>query len=80
MHELGVLCQVVRIVDQAAQKNRIRRVKFVTLLVGEESGYLPVFLEKLFPVAIERVKSMQDARLNIEIEPGRGLQVKNIGY
>ena len=80
MHELGILCQVVRIVDETAQKNRIQRIKAVTLSVGEESGYLPVFLEKLFPVAIERVPLMKDAKLHIEIMPGRGLQVKSIGY
>ena len=80
MHELGVLCQVVRIVDQAARKNRIRRIKAVTLSVGEESGYLPVFLEKLFPVAIERVPVMNGARLQIEMAAGRSLQVKSISY
>ncbi|MBR7113750.1 MAG: hypothetical protein IKC76_04465, partial [Firmicutes bacterium] len=29
-------------------------VKQVTLQVGESSGYLPMFLHKLFPVAAER--------------------------
>ena len=80
MHELGVLCEVVRIVGQTAGKNGIRKIRFVTLAVGEESGYLPVFLEKLFPVAIEQVPCMQNAQLRIEKAEGRGIQVKSIEY
>ena len=80
MHELVVLMEIMRIVDQTAQKNKIRRVKVVTLSVGEESGYLPVSLEKLFPVAAEYASVMKDAQLRMETCPGRGLQVKNIEY
>lgn len=80
MHELGVLCQAVKTVDQIAKKNHIRKVKHITLEVGEESGYVPAFLTKLFPVAVEHAATMKDAQLKIEIVPGRSLQIKNLGY
>jgi len=80
MHELGVLMEVVRIVRDTAQQHHIRRIRSVTLSVGEDSGYLPVFLTKLYPVAIEHVPVMQGSRLSIETVPGCALQVKNIGY
>ena len=80
MHELGVLLEVVRIVRDTAQKHHIRRIQSVTLSVGEASGYLPAFLMKLYPVAIEHIPVMRDSKLIIEHASGRGLQVKNIGY
>jgi len=80
MHELGVLVEVVRIVRETAQRHRIRSVTSVTLSVGEDSGYLPVFLEKLFPVAAENIPVIRNAKLVLESVPGRGLSVKEIGY
>lgn len=80
MHELGVLVQAVKTVDQIAQKNKIKRIKHMTLEVGEESGFLPIFFEKLFPVAIEQYPVMKRAELKIEMAPGRGLLIKEIGY
>lgn len=80
MHELGVLLEVVRIVRDTAQQHRIRSVTSVTLSVGEDSGYLPVFLERLFPAAKENVPMMKNAELVLEKVPGRGIQVKEIGY
>lgn len=80
MHELGVLVQAVKTVNQVAQQNRINRVKHMTLAVGEDSGFLPVFFEKLFPVAIDPYPVLAEAELKIEVVPGRGLMVKDIGY
>ena len=80
MHELGVLLQAVRMVDRAARENRIEQVTHMTLDVGEDSGYVPVFFEKLFPVAVEQFPTMKCADLRIRMVPGRGLQVKDFGY
>lgn len=80
MHELGVLRHIVRTVDGIAEKNKIRRVKHITLEVGEESGYVPFYLEKLFPIAVDAHPVMQGARLNICMAPGKGLLIREIGY
>lgn len=80
MHELGVLCHAVNMVSRMAGENKITRVKHMTLLVGEDSGYVPAFFEKLFPVAIERHPVMKGAALKMEIVPGRSLQIKEFGY
>lgn len=80
MHELGVLCQIAKTVNRVAEENQIKHVKHVTLEVGEESGYLPYFLEKLFPVAIEYFPRVEKAQLKLLSVPGRGLQIKDIGY
>lgn len=80
MHELGVLYQTVRTVGRIAEKNKIQRVKHITLEVGIESTYVPAFLKKLFPVAIDQVSVMKGAELRIEMVSGRGLLIKEIGY
>ena len=80
MHELGVLLHTMRTVNRIAEKNDISRVKFITLEVGEESSYLPMFLNKLFPVASSQFEILKDAELKIEMAPGRKLLIKDIGY
>ncbi len=80
MHELGVLYQTVRTVSRVAEKNRIQRVKHITLEVGTESTYVPAFLEKLFPLAIDREPLMKGAQLRIEMVSGNGVLIKEIGY
>lgn len=80
MHELGVLRHIVRTVDKVAEENHIKKVKYITLEVGEESGYLPYFLEKLFPVAVEYAPRIREAKLKLLNVPGRGLQIKDFGY
>jgi len=80
MHELGVLLQAVKTASSAAQKNNITQVKHMTLEVGEDSTFVPVFFEKLWPVAIENFPVMHGAKLKIETAPGEKLLIKDIGY
>ena len=80
MHELGVLYQVLRHVDRIANEKCIRKVKHITLEVGTESTYVPMYLEKLFPVAADRFPVVSGARLRIQMAPGRSLLIKDIGY
>lgn len=80
MHELGVLVQAVKTVDKIAQENKINHIKHMTLEVGDASGFVPIFFEKLFPVAIEHFPVMEKAELRIELVSGKGLQIKEIGY
>ena len=80
MHELGVLLQAVKTVNRIAEENRINKIRHMTLEIGDESGFLPVFFEKLFPVAIEKFPTLSEAELRMEMTAGRGLQIKDIGY
>ena len=80
MHELGVLNQVVRTVTRIAKENKISRIKFIALDVGEASSFVPYFLEKLYPVAIDQNPLLDKSSLKIHMVPGNGLQIKEIGY
>ncbi len=80
MHELGILKHAIKKVNDISEKNEINEIKFITLEVGKDSSFVPIFFEKLFPVAIEGMKRFQNASLNIEVVDGKGLIIKEIGY
>lgn len=80
MHELGILRQVVRTVEQIAKKNRIKNVKHITLEVGLDSGIVPYYMNKLYPVAIDSLPLLKNAELRIQLTPGKGLVIKDLGY
>ena len=80
MHELGVLHQVVKTVGRIAEENQIRKIKHITLEVGNVSGFVPQYLTKLFPVAVDGSPALKRAKLRIEMVEGRGLSIKEIGY
>ena len=80
MHELGVLMATVKTVCRIAEQNNINKVKHITLEVGEESGYVPLYLRKLFPVAVDSFPTLREAELKLQMAPGKNLQIKDIGY
>lgn len=80
MHELGALSHAVKTVSDIAVKNGIKRIKYMTLQVGLESSFVPVFFEKLFPAAVDNFPVLRDAVLKIETAAGKGLIIKEIGY
>jgi len=80
MHELGVLNQIVRSVVHIADENKIKKIKFITIAVGKGSSFVPMYLEKLYPVAIDQIPLLQGSELKILMVEGRNLQIKDIGY
>ena len=73
MHEISVLKHAVDLAEQTAVDNNIKRIAFLTLEVGELSGYLPVFFEKYFDVVVEGRPVFEGAKLNIISARGEGL-------
>ena len=81
MHELGVLRMAARTASNAAAKNGIDTIRFFTLEIGDESGYVPLFFEKYFPIIREEFPALAQAELRMEtVKGGRRLLVKEIGY
>lgn len=80
MHELGILRLIIKKLEQVADSNRIKNIKCITLEVGKESGIVPYYMEKLFPVAADALPLLADAKLKICMVCGRGLVIKDIGY
>ena len=80
MHELGVLRSAVKTVEQVARQNQVDKIRFVTLEVGESSSFVPEYLEKLFPIAIDGFSMFEGAQLKLATVPGTQLVIKEIGY
>ena len=53
MHEISVLTKAVDLAESVAKDNGIDRIRYITLEVGELTGYVPVFFEKYFPIVTE---------------------------
>ncbi|MGX8691219.1 MAG: hydrogenase maturation nickel metallochaperone HypA [Eubacteriales bacterium] len=73
MHEISVLKRAVDLAEQTAIDNNIDRIAYITLEVGELSGYLPVFFEKYFEVVIEDRPIFEGAELKMIRPRGEGL-------
>ena len=80
MHELGILRMAARTACQAAEKNQIEKIRFFTLEIGDQSGCVPLFFEKCFPIIREEFPALREAELRMETVPdSRRLLVKDIG-
>ena len=73
MHELSVLAAAVDLAEETARENHVEHIAYLTLEVGELSGYLPVFFEKYFPVVVEDRPLFKGAELRIVRARGEGL-------
>lgn len=70
MHELSILMEVVRIVEEQARKQNIDSVKGIVLQVGELSSVVPRFMEEYFPNVVDGNPMFKDTELEIETIPG----------
>lgn len=73
MHEIGVLYEAIKVAERTAEANSLAGIKYLTLSVGELTGYLPIFFEKYFPIITEDRPLFKDAELKLEIVPGEAL-------
>lgn len=73
MHEIGVLVEAIKTVEQLAKENQIERVRFITLEIGELTGYLPMFFEKYFPIVVADKPIVKQSELRIKIVKGQAL-------
>lgn len=69
MHELGVVFQVIRQVEEVAADNSVARVNAVTLQLGEVSAVIPSYLQDCWKWAVKRTEIMREAELRIEQIP-----------
>lgn len=69
MHELGVVFQVIKSVENVAADNDVTEVKSVTLELGEVSTVIPAYLTDCWKWAVKRSEVMTDAELIIETIP-----------
>ena len=69
MHELGVVMEIVKTVEDFAHEKGLKSVDTLVLQVGELSSVIPKFLEDCFPAAADGTL-LQNTKLKIEVLPG----------
>lgn len=73
MHEISVLKKAVDMAEETAKENGIERIVYITLEVGELTGYLPVFFYKYYPIVIENRPILEGSELKIITVTGEAL-------
>jgi hydrogenase nickel incorporation protein HypA/HybF len=71
MHELGIVYEVIKIVDGFVKENELTRVDKIVLEVGQLSQAIPRFLEECYPAAVSET-DYEETRLEIEVLPANG--------
>lgn len=69
MHELGVVVEVIKTVEDFAEKNHLTKIQTLVLQIGELSSMVPHYIEACFPAAVDGTR-LQDTKLVIEVLPG----------
>lgn len=72
MHELGVVIEVVKTVENFAKKNGVTKIDKIVLQIGELSSMIPKYIEACYPAAVDGT-TMEETKLEIEILPGNGI-------
>lgn len=72
MHELGVVIEIVKTVEDFAIKNGVTKIEKLVLQIGELSSIVPKYIEACYPAAVDGT-IMEETKLEIEILPGNGI-------
>lgn len=68
MHELGVVINVIKTVENFAAKNGVTKIDTLVLQIGELSSMIPKYIESCYPAAVDGT-IMENTKLKIEILP-----------
>lgn len=77
MHELGIVIEIVKTVENFVEKNHLTRVDTLVLQIGKMAPVVPHYIEQCYPAAVDGT-SMENTKLSIEILPGKEFMIKEI--
>lgn len=72
MHELGIIIEVVSMVEKIAKDEEIGEVDSIVLQIGELSPVIPKYVEECYPAAVDGT-FMENTKLIIEAIPGNAM-------
>lgn len=72
MHEIGVMIEVVKTVENFAKENGVSKIDTLVLQIGELSPMIPRYIQACYPAAVDGTM-LQDTKLKIEIMPGNAI-------
>ncbi len=77
MHELGIVIEIVKTVENFVEKNHLSRVDTLVLQIGKMAPVVPQYIEQCYPAAVDGT-SMENTKLVIETLSGREFMIKEI--
>lgn len=77
MHELGIMFNIVRSVENFALKNQVSKIETLVLQVGDHSPVVPQYIEACYPAAVDGTM-LEETKLKIEIVSGSEFVIKEI--
>jgi hydrogenase nickel incorporation protein HypA/HybF len=69
MHELSIVLEIVKIVEEYAAENEVGRIEALVLQIGEMSSTVPRYVAEVYPNAVLDT-ILDGAELKIEVMPG----------
>ncbi|MCF7933391.1 MAG: hydrogenase maturation nickel metallochaperone HypA [Spirochaetia bacterium] len=66
MHELGVVIEVIKTVEQLMKEHQLTEVATIVLQIGELSSMIPRFVQDCYPAAVDGTL-LEKTTLEIEI-------------
>lgn len=72
LHELGVVIEVVKTVEEIAREQQLTNIDTIVLQIGELSSMIPKYIEQCYPAAVDGT-ILEDSKLKIEILPGNAI-------
>ena len=72
MHELGVVIEVIKTVENFARQNALTKIDTLVLQIGELSSMIPKYIEACYPAAVDGTL-LQETKLKIEVLPGNAI-------
>jgi hydrogenase nickel incorporation protein HypA/HybF len=77
MHELGIVIEIVKTVEDFVVKNHLSRVDTLVLQIGKMAPVVPQYIEQCYPAAVDGT-SMENTKLVIETLSGKEFMIKEI--
>ena len=71
MHELGIVYEVIKVVDLFVKENAIVKVDKIVLEIGQLSQAIPRFIEECYPAAVSET-AYEETKLEIISLPAEG--------
>jgi hydrogenase nickel incorporation protein HypA/HybF len=71
MHELGIVYQIIKVVDHFVVENQLTKVDKIILEIGQLSQAIPRFIEECYPAAVNETP-YEETKLEIIILPANG--------
>ena len=67
MHELGIVFNITKQIDEIAKENKVNKVTSLTVEVGEVSTVVPEYFTDCFEWAKKKTEYLKDCKLNLVV-------------